>query len=747
MTSVFVAACALIAAAPAVPHGVDLAALDGWDIVTSPDASPSEACAAQEFQRFFEHAGGGKLPIVTHPERPDRHVYIGASGPMQGHAAGFSVDEFGDEDLRIVIRDDVIIIAGGRPRGTLYGVYTFLEDYLGVRFLTHDHIHVPPLGDWRVVGPVDRFYHPPLAFRWSFYAETNRHPVFAAQNRTNTVPTEARLGGKTGLQNINHSFLFLVPTKEFGKEHPEYFALVDGTRLSNVGNDGHGTQLCLTNPEVLQIVTKRVLDTLRANPELTNASVSQNDNSLYCQCPNCAAIDAREGNPMGSLLTFVNAVADEVAKEFPDALVGTLAYQYTRKPPKTVKPRPNVQIQLCSIECCMMHPIDDPNCPLNVEFCQDMADWGALSKNVSIWNYNTNFRHYLLPCPNLRVIEPNIRYFVDNNAIGVFMQAVYNGQGGELSDLRNYIMGNLLWDPNRSADALLDEFLRLHYKAAAPPIRQFINLTHDNAARLGLHNKGCSGTAADFGIDASIAQAGLDAFAEALELAGDDVHVRARVEKASICAYRAALEPMFDLNADNLADPDMLVRMAPTRERFLALCAKFGVEMLSEGSKVSSLLEMPLPVEALAGRRVLQLPERWAFKTDPDNIGEGEGWFLQAPDASWKALSIHQVWEQQGFERYDGYAWYTVEIDVPEVAEKTIWLLFGAVDETFDLWINGEPAGESKGDPVSLWDKPVALDVTGKLKPGQKNRVTVRVRDVGYAGGIWKPVWITASGS
>ena len=77
-----------------------------------------------------------------------------------------------------------IAIAGGRPRGTLYGVYTFLEDYLGVRFLTADHTHVPAVGNWRKVGPLDRFYHPPLSFRWVAYEANYHYPDFAAHPET-----------------------------------------------------------------------------------------------------------------------------------------------------------------------------------------------------------------------------------------------------------------------------------------------------------------------------------------------------------------------------------------------------------------------------------------------------------------------------------------------------------------------------------------------------------------------------------
>ena len=119
---------------------------------------------------------------------------------------------------------------------------------------------------------------------------------------------------------------------------------------------------------------------------------------------------------MGSLLEFVNAIADAVAREHPGVKVGTLSYWYTRKPPRTIKPRPNVQIQLCSIECCVVHPINDPACEKNRRFCSDMAAWGKLTDNIFIWNYNTNFSNYLLPFPNLRVIGPNVRYFVKNGA-------------------------------------------------------------------------------------------------------------------------------------------------------------------------------------------------------------------------------------------------------------------------------------------------------------------------------------------
>ncbi|UCF16023.1 MAG: DUF4838 domain-containing protein, partial [Phycisphaerales bacterium] len=539
--------CTVCSVSASVPKGVNLANLANWDIVIAQNASPSDVYAAEEFQSHFARASNIHLPITSRSDQAaggQRHIFIGSSSAMRASEVGFGTDGFGEEDFRIIARDDNIAIAGhpqAGARGTLYGVYSFLEDYVGVRFLTVDHTYVRAIGTWRVVGPLDRFYHPPLRFRWSYYGETNRNPAFATRIRANTVTDDEKLGGKTGLNLVNHTFYRYLSSQEYGEEHPEYFALVEGQRKLDVG--GGGPELCLTNPDVLQIVTDSVLDALGKKPGMENISVSQNDNNKYCRCSRCAAVDEREGTPMGSLLTFVNAVADEVVKEYPDVMVGTLSYWYSRKPPRIIRPRPSVQIQLCSIECCVLHPINDPECQKNVQFCQDLANWGKICKNISIWNYNTNFSNYLLPCPNLRVIESNIRYFVANNAMGIFMQAAGNALGAELSDLRNYVMANLLWDPTKSGEKLVNEFLDLHYGRGAAPIRRFINLTHEHALASGLHPN-CFGKARDYAIDENIARAGLDAFAEAMRLAESDA-VRARVEKASICAYRAAIEPVW----------------------------------------------------------------------------------------------------------------------------------------------------------------------------------------------------------
>jgi len=584
---------------------VDLANLAGWEVVVAPGAAPSVRYAAEEFQHHVALATGRRLRIVTRLHARRRPVFIGSSAAMVASPVGFPVAGFGPEEARMVVRAGGIAIAGGEPRGTLYGVYGFLEDLLGVRFLTSDHTHVPALTAPHRVGPLDRRYEPPLDLRWSYYLENARDPVFATRLRINTLTDEPRLGGRTRQRLISHTFHRQVPSSRYGLEHPEYYALREGVRMAPFEDDIATSQPCLSRPEVLRLVTQAVFEDLGADPEAANVAVSQNDDRQFCQCPACGAVDAREGTPMGSLLSFVNAVADEVAERHPGVQVGTLAYQYSRRPPATLKPRPNVQIQLCSIECCQLHPVSDPACPRNVPFCRDLEAWGRCCGQIFIWNYNTNFENYLLPMPNLRVIGPNLRTFVASGAKGIFMQAAGDALGTEFSDLRNYLISRLLWDPTLDDRALIEAFLDLHYGPSAGPIRAYLARIHDRAQASGLHQH-CFATLSEYGLDASDAHAGVEAFEEALALAPDPVIAR-RVRKASICAYRAALEPVWYLEAAPVT-PGQAASLRPLAERFLALCREFGVDRPHEDGdlepirqRLSLRLGLPEPVEPPGG--------------------------------------------------------------------------------------------------------------------------------------------------
>ena len=609
MHAVLLILSALISAAPmsAVPTGVNLADLDGWDIVVAPDAIASERYAAEELRDHLVRAGGPKLPIVQAAQGTARHVFIGPGAAMRKSSVGFDVEDLGSDDLRIVMRDELIAIAGGRPRGTLYGVYTFLEDYLGVRFVTEDFTHVPVVGPYRMVGPVDRIHRPSFEWRWTDFEANYARPEFAARRRLNgdsrstgrtnkvkALPPGSRdwslvgrYGGRSATILPGHTLQYLISPYEHAEEHPEYYQMWKGEMWAKKKySDGkymEGLQPCLSHPDVRRIVTRKTLSKLAESPDLKNVCVGQNDSSKYCDCDRCAAIDERAGSAAGSVLEIVNLVADAVAEEYPDRLVATFAYDYSQEPPMHLRPRPNVEIWYCQSQC-FIHALDDPTCERNVVQYRRMRGWSKLTDNLMVWTYYMNHdrRGFQLPQPNLQWIDRDLRTHLAMGVKGLFTQATSSSNGNEFGGLRNYVLSRMMWDASQNAQQLMDEWVDLYYGPAAPPIRRWLRRLHDRALASGLHRHCVGGRYDEYGLDETDVQFGFDAIDEGMKLADRD-EIRDRVEKASIWAYRSALEPVWYVTADNHVEKEVAEKVRPYAIRFFELCEKHGVKRTASG--------------------------------------------------------------------------------------------------------------------------------------------------------------------
>ena len=279
--------------------------------------------------------------------------------------------------------------------------------------------------------------------------------AFYSRNRCNAEsgalgPAE---GGKVTYARFVHTMQELVPPEEYFDSHPEYFALRIDENGNGVRQNGYA-QPCLTNPEVLAIAKKNVRKILASRPDADIISVSQNDNFTFCQCDKCRAVDEEEGSHAGTLLRFVNAIAEDIEKDYPHVAVDTLAYQYTRKPPKLTKPRKNVIVRLCSIECCFSHTLDDPSCPENRKFAEDIVEWNKICDRIYVWDYVTDFCFYVQTFPNFGVLRQNMRFFAEHGVKGMYPEGNYNSpQSGEFGELRCYLLAKLMIDPMMTEEA------------------------------------------------------------------------------------------------------------------------------------------------------------------------------------------------------------------------------------------------------------------------------------------------------
>lgn len=462
---------------------IDAQAYDRIHVVVSETASPSEAFAAEEFAAYWQRLTG-HAPV--HDNACDRHVHvwIGHDALPPELADRVPIDGLGDDGLYIkTLSHDNLAIVGGRQRGTLYGVHEFFERFMGIRWLTPEETYIPQAP--QRIPRIDYRFVPPAFYRDISQRTFMTDPGFAVIHRMNgrfvnsqriggSGEVPPHLGGKidytNGFAGWGHTFFTFIHPDEYFDEHPEYFSEVQGTRQKNP------TQLCLTNPDVLRIVTEKTKAMLRAEPQARVVSISQMDWEYYCTCSGCRAIDEREDSPAGSIIHFVNQVASAIEDEFPDCYIDTYAYMYSQSPPKTMRARDNVIVRLCTFNNDFARPVNTRRSERNRRFAEDLKGWSKVAKNLFIYDYLPNFTAFQQPNPNLHTIQPNYRFFTKHGVTGLYAQGNPESPASEFEHLRAYVAAKCMWDPNVDAEAIQDEFIGLYYGEGAPYIRTYIDL-------------------------------------------------------------------------------------------------------------------------------------------------------------------------------------------------------------------------------------------------------------------------------
>lgn len=542
--------------------------LNQCPVVLPANATEVERKAAREMQHYLSLITGVKPDIIAEQETgKEVEIVIGRSNRFP---ASVELNTLDPDGFVIVTEGHRLFIAGGKHKGTLYGVYEFLEQYLGCRFLTPDAELVPKAG-LVVVPMLNVRNNPAFSSRETYYAGMD-DPLFADKMRCDRHAW--RGAEEWGLWV--HTMFTLVPPEVFYEPHPEYFALMAGKRTKS--------QLCLTNPDVLAITIEALRERMKEKPEATYWSVSQMDTYGCCECPACKAINDYEGSPSGSMIAFVNSVA----KAFPDKVISTLAYQYTRAAPKHIRPDSNVNIMLCTIECDRSKPIAKDTS--SGSFLHDIRNWSMIAHDILVWDYVIQFTNMLAPFPNLPVLQPNIQLFGSYGVKSVFEQGARKTYT-ENQELRQYLLAKLLWNPEYNFDSLYTGFLNLYYGPAAPMIRSYNDRMEQalvaSGQTLWIYSGPMQETGSFLGSDdIAVYNSYFDKAEKAV--AGDTV-LTERVVKARLPLRYAMLE----IARKNITGPDgfleeqngeMVVRkdLEVQLDEFVSLAKRYGVITLEE---------------------------------------------------------------------------------------------------------------------------------------------------------------------
>ncbi len=466
-------------------------------IVRGENASPSDQTAAEQLQVYLQQITGAELPIVTDTvAAAEKEIIVGKTNrETEGE---FVREELNEDGFVIKTTGEKLYIVGTEERGTLFGVFDFLERYLGCRFYTADVEKVPEMKTISLEPIEEDKQIPVFMYRDMGWWDYKISELFCAKRKVyitagdgkrelNTAYGEYK-GWVGGTDNVSR----LITPAEYYAEHPEYFALVDGVRMET--DAGGGPQLCLSNPEVIQLLTEKVREKLQAGMDKWGMyTVTQMDNNNPCTCDNCIAIYEEEGGAYsGTLLRAVNAVATALKDEYPNIRILTLAYNHTSSAPAKTKPADNVVI-MKTVAKCISHDVNAEcgniftGTPSNLDgtansFVKDLSDWGKICDQMYIYDYHMNYMDLSCTVPDFHSLYNDVRFYADNGAFGLYTQGNYKARSTEFGELRAYLLTKLTWNPYMTEEEYwghMDDFLEGVYGPGWTYIKQYIELAEE----------------------------------------------------------------------------------------------------------------------------------------------------------------------------------------------------------------------------------------------------------------------------
>lgn len=429
-------------------------------VILPKSAAKADIYAKDELIRYIKEISGATLPVSEKPVKGN-NIYIGQSETAKNILKNFDFSSLRDDSIYINCNGkNTLILSGGKGAGSIYAVYTFLEENFGVKYILPDEDYIPKNKTLSVKAYQYKFTSPFIS-RESFFRnnqqENWQYNLKLKQNgHTNPVPKE--YGGHIQLVGFAHTFETMMKQEKYAKEHPDWYSFRNGKRKTE-----GAYQLCISNEEMAEELIKNVFEVIKNNPDEKIFSVTQCDNREYCECDSCKALTEKYGHS-GALLTLINKVADAVKEKYPDKTVETFAYQYTQPAPKgDIKPRDNVLIRLCSIEADFSRPYDHPS---NKAFMTDLTQWGKISRQMYIWDYSADFNNFVMPFPDTQVLQKDMQLIRDNHAVAILHEGDYRNRNAWMLAYRSYIIAKLTWDPDINFEKETKDFFKAYYGPA-----------------------------------------------------------------------------------------------------------------------------------------------------------------------------------------------------------------------------------------------------------------------------------------
>lgn len=453
-------------------------------VVYSEGASESLIAAADFMAATLERMSGsnGVRTAVKDGSESGFSIYVGRAA----NSALIDLSDVKDDGYKLEIKPEGIYIVGKTDDATRNGIYDFLETHLECMYVSPENTYVP-LCPTVKLALEEKTVNPTITWRKVYQYESVQNGWYERLKMNGTIVKE----GENSIELYNewgtwcHSSFEFVPPEKYFDEHPEYYAKFLGKRRYqfNVLGRTFPTHLCYTNEEVYQIAEAELVKRIEANPEVKFWDFSIMDTYFAtCRCKECKKFNKEAGSEMGTLLAFLNRLADAIRDDYPDVYLSTLAYQRVKNPPKNMKCAPNLCINVCAFPGTQSYPYStEGGIKASREFAERVVEWGKICDNILVWDYVVNFTHLKLPFPNFEFQKENLEFYLENNIRFVFHQGSREPMD-ENAEMRTYLLSRQLWDKDVDLLALAKKYIAVVYGDAAGLVEEYMDTA--NAAMI-----------------------------------------------------------------------------------------------------------------------------------------------------------------------------------------------------------------------------------------------------------------------
>jgi hypothetical protein len=426
-----------------------------------------------ELSKILEQISGAKFSITTDENFDGPKIIIGQKNPFTIDVSEqMNFDSITKDGFRIMVSGGNIYIAGSIDRGTVYGVYQFIDYYLGVRWFSSEFEVVPVKNTLVIDRYIDDLQNPCFSYR----------EVFSGDSEDEKFRQHNKLNGSRG---GTHREVFDTPSEMWSKDGPS-----GGHNFQDIisSNYHYGGQILTRSSAVHSQAVNYFKDLIGTKGNSPWYAFSQEDNGWDPDAASKSFANSHGGALSAPIVDMVTDIAQQVRQTYPEAHLSTNAYQWSFAPPTGLTVPDYVMVEMAPIEADFGYSYNDSI--HNPETSLAFKGWGEIASSLGVWDYITNFQNYLQPYPNIYPLCQNIQYYATIDAIrSYFGEGGYNTEGAEFADLRAWVAARLLWNPELDYMKLVEEFCDGYYGPASTYIKQYIDLLHtsfqDKNERLG----------------------------------------------------------------------------------------------------------------------------------------------------------------------------------------------------------------------------------------------------------------------